>query len=1015
MTFKPTPFNLEPKFRLVFAAVAISFSFVIVRAAPGQSFSDSGLDPSQEITQYTLETWQRKEGLPQNSVHAILQTRDGYLWLGTQEGLARFDGVKFTVFNRRNTPQIKYNHINVLFESRNGALWIGTNGGGLIALKDQVFKSYTTQDGLSHDIVRTIYEDEKGGLWIGTIGGGLNYLFEAKIEVYTKAAGLLDNNITCMTAEASGNFLIGTKGGLSIYTNGRFSAHPLFEGIPFSIRTMIRDREGHIWIGTDGGGLFHLRNGHVSRLTKKEGLTSNKICWLYEDRAGSLWIGTLGGGLNRLFHGKISKFTRAQGLSNNDVQAIYEDREGNLWIGTNGGGLNRLINGKFKTYLAGEGVTQNFMWSLYRDRRDNLWASNDVGELLLYKDGQLTPSLPSLGNRITSICEDRTGALWLGTVNGLMRRTKGKLTFFPNVDGISNHVICVYEDKRGNIWIGTRIGLYRFSNGNFEHYPMNDGSSHNIIRALHEDREGNFWIGTFGGGLKRMRKGTFTAFTTRNGLSSNIAGPIYEDKEGTLWIGSIGGGLTRLKDGKFTAYTVAQGLYDDNVYAILEDEQENLWMSCNNGVFCVRRKDLNDFAAGKIYALTCKSFNEADGMKSSECNGGNQTSGAKTSEGKLWFPTTMGVVMVDPAAKGMNTVAPPAVIERVLIDKQTVRLADQIKIPPGRGELEFHYTALTFVTPQKVHFQYKLEPFDETWVEAGPRRAAYYTNILPGDYHFRVRASNDDRVWNEAEASFAFSLAPHFYQTLWFYFLVILAVALAAVRAHFLYRRYQERKLNAAQLEMRLAEAQLQVLKMQLQPHFLFNTLHAISSLMHKDVEAADEMMTRLGELLRVALESNGVQEVTLQQELEFLQGYLEIEQIRLGDRLHVQQEIQPETYNARVPNLILQPLVENAIRHGIAQRITGGRIEIGAVCAQDMLKITVCDDGPGLPAPLKEGVGLSNTRSRLQQIYGSRQQFSIATTSNGGVRVELEFPFQVENHEPQRPKFIGENSNGHR
>ncbi|MGH7492056.1 MAG: ligand-binding sensor domain-containing protein [bacterium] len=590
----------------------ISCSLLLGTGTRGQSVNGLGLDPSQEMIQYTLEIWQRKEGLPQNSIHAILQTRDGYLWLGTQEGLARFDGVKFTVFNKRNTPQLKHNHINVLFESTSGTLWIGTNGGG----------------------------------------------------------------------------------------------------------------------------------------------------------------------------------------------------------------LNRLINGKFRTYLAGEGVTQNFMWSLYRDRQNHLWAGNDAGELLRYQDGQFAVIVPSLGNRIMAICEDRTGALWLGTVNGLGRLAAGKLTFYPKVDGTSNHVLCIYEDKKGHLWIGTRVGLHRFHDGEFKHYPMNEGSSHTIIRAVHEDREGSLWACTFGGGLRRMREGTITAFTKRDGLSSNVVGPIYEDQEGTLWIGSIGGGLNRLKDGKFTSYTSAEGLYDDNVYAILEDEQGHLWMSCNNGVFCVRKQDLNDFAVGKIAAVTCKAFSEADGMKSSECNGGQQTAGAKTSDGKIWFPTTMGVVMVDPAAQQVNTVVPPAMIEQVLIDRQPVQRAGQTKIPPGHGELEFHYTALTFVSPQKVRFKYKLEPFDEAWLEAGTRRAAYYTNIPPGDYRFRVMACNNDGIWNETEASFAFTLAPHFYQTAWFYLLSVLAVALLALRGHLMYRRYQERKLRAAQLERQLAEAQLQVLKMQLQPLF---------------------------------------------------------------------------------------------------------------------------------------------------------------------------------------------------
>jgi two-component sensor histidine kinase len=457
--------------------------------------------------------------------------------------------------------------------------------------------------------------------------------------------------------------------------------------------------------------------------------------------------------------------------------------------------------------------------------------------------------------------------------------------------------------------------------------------------------------------------------------------------------------LIRFKDGRFTVYTAAHGLFDDNVFSILEDPNGNMWMSCNRGVFRVSKSVLNDFAEGRIKSIFCVSYGTSDGMKTFECNGGSQPSGCMSVDGRLWFATVKGVTVVDPAHIEPNALPPPVVIEYATIDRREVTTRDEAYVEPGNGELEFTYTAPSFAAPEKVKFKYRLEGFDEEWVDAVNRRMAYYTNIPPGKYTFRVIACNNDGLWNETGAAFTFSLAPHFYQTSWFYILSVLLIALLGSSGYHFYRTYKDREQIASRLQAELAQAELQVLKMQLQPHFLFNTLHAISSLMHKDLDAADEMMSRLGSLLRYTLESSGSQEVALCQELEMLDHYLEIEQIRLADRLSVFKNVPPELLDAQVPNLILQPIVENAIRYGIAPRQSGGHVEIAATQVNDNIRITICDDGPGLPERATEGVGFSNTRARLKQLYGENQSFAYANRPEGGVRVTLEFPSRIGNH----------------
>ena len=477
---------------------------------------------------------------------------------------------------------------------------------------------------------------------------------------------------------------------------------------------------------------------------------------------------------------------------------------------------------------------------------------------------------------------------------------------------------------------------------------------------------------------------------------------IYEDDEGTLWFGTYAGGLNRFKDGKFTSYTVEHGLYDDNVFAILEDDAGNLWMSCNVGIFRVSKRELNDYAAGKIKSISCISYGTADGMKTFECNGGYQQSASKSADGRLWFATLNGVAVIDPNQIKLNAVPPPVAIESAMIDRRRADPDGTVDIAPGYGELEFVYTALSFVAPEKIRFKYRLDGFENEWMDAGNRRAAYYTNIPPGTYTFRVIASNNDGLWNEAGAAFPFTLPPHFYQTSWFYAFCVLLIAFIGSLGYHFYRSYKDREQTASRLQAQLAQAELQVLKMQLQPHFLFNTLHAISSLMQKDLEAADEMMARLGDLLRYTLESLGAQEVELRQELEMLDHYIEIEKIRLADRLTVRVDIPAELLSAMVPNLILQPIVENAIRYGIAPHPTGGCVDITAQRVNTGIRITISDDGPGLPERAKEGVGFTNTRARLEQLYGTHHHFSCTNRAEGGACVTLEFPLRIENHANQ-------------
>lgn len=802
------------------------------------SISAFALDPKKAITQYSHDLWRTENGLPQSAVQSILQTRDGYIWLGTQEGLVRFDGVRFVVFDKRNTKEILHNNILTLFEDRKGNLWFGTAGGGLNCLKNGKFSVHTTKEGLSNNFVISIYEDRQGSLWIGTEGGGLNSFKDGKFIVYTTKEGLSNDFVLWTSEDRGGNLWIGTREGLNKFKEGKFTVYTTKQGLSNNrVLVISEDREGNLWIGTRGGGLNKLsfQNG-IGKFTvydTKNGLSSDIVYSIVEDREGNLWIGTEGGGLNRLTDGKFSSFTTTDGLSNDVVLSIYEDQEGSLWIGTYGGGLDRLKDGKFTVYTTKEGLSNDVVWSIFEDSKGNVWIGTYGGGLNRFsasagKDGKFIHYTTRQGlsnDVVSSIYEDRAGNLWIGTFGGGVNRlTGGKFTAYNTSNGLSNDVVSsIFEDRQGNLWIGTYGGgLNRFpisgeKDKKFTSYSTRDGLSNDVVIPICEDKEGNLWIGTRGGGLNRLSAaGDFTVYTTTDGLSNDFVMSIYEDGEGNLWIGTYGGGLNRFKDGKFTTYDTQEGFFDDTVYQILEDGNGNFWMSCNKGIFRVNKKDLNEFAEGKIKSITYSAYDKADGMKSSECNGGAQPAGWKTRDGRLWFPTVKGVVIIDPNHININKVPPPIFVEQVVADNQPFELVgsktkDSSVFPPGIKRLEFQYTALSLMVPEKVQFKYQLEGFDKEWVEAGTRRVAYYTNIPPGHYRFRVIACNNDGIWNNEGASFQFYLNPYFYQTYPFYGLlafafILVGMGLYAIRVRQIRARQRVLEILVDQRTNRLLE-----------------------------------------------------------------------------------------------------------------------------------------------------------------------------------------------------------------
>jgi len=760
------------------------------------------LDPEKTFSQYSHDVWQTEHGLPHSSINVILQTADDYLWLGTYEGLTRFDGVAFTVFNQENTEGLRNDHVNALFETRDGTLWIGTDG-GLTQLKGGAFSTYITKDGLADDRVNAVCEDREGNLWVGT-HKGLNRLRNGKFTAYSTKEGLTDDLIWCLHEDHEGNLWIGTNGGgLNRFRDGNLTVYGNQQGLlSEAVRAIYEDREGNLWIGTSGGGLGRLRNGEFVTYTAQQGLSNDLVRAIHQDRDGSLWIGSSGGGLARLHKGKFSTFTAKDGLSNDVVWSIYEDREGNLWIGTGGGGLNRLKEGKFTTYTTQEGLSSNFVWSVCEDRQEGVWIGTNGGGLNQFRNGGFTVYTTNNGlsnNIVRSLFQDSKQNLWVGTGGGGVNRfTEGRFTPYTTKEGLSDNVVyAICEAREGALWFGTSEGLNRLEDGRFTTYTTHEGLANNVVHYLHEDRRGNLWIAT-NGGLSRFKDGTFTTYTTENGLSHPRVLAVYEDPNEILWIGTRGG-LNLMRDGTIAAIRREDGLFDDLIFQILEDAQGNLWMSCNRGIFRVSKQEIIDFAAGKVRRVTSFPYGKTDGLKSSECNGGNQSAGCKAQDGSLWFPTMKGIAVIDPENIVINTKLPVVTIEKVIVDNRVIDFyGEAVLLPPGRRKFEFHYTALSFTAPEMVNFRYRLEGFEEEWVSVGTRRIAYYTNLGPDKYRFHVIACNNDGLWNETGASFAFHIDPRFYQTPFFYVLSALSAVVLGIGLYHL----RVRQLRAREVEL---------------------------------------------------------------------------------------------------------------------------------------------------------------------------------------------------------------------
>ncbi len=972
-------------------------------------------------SQYVIANWQ--DELPQSTVNAIVQTEDGYLWLGTQGGLARFDGLDFTVFDRSNTPQLQSQDVRALLEASDGTLWVGTRGGDLLTFGSNSLRPVSGEGWPAVQAVQTLAEDDHGAIWIGTRGSGLVRFKTGRFETFAEARGLPVTTILALLAAPDGVVWIGTRNqGLYRWDGAQFNAVGGRQLAEESILSLAMDETGTLWIGTRQSGILRWPKPPQGEPVAIAGTASVPVMSLRFDLDENLWAGSYGDGLIRLRENRPSWLRVDDGLSSPNVMAVFEDREGNLWAGTEGGGLDRLRAGAFRTFGKPEGLNSDQVWTVLEDSTATVWVGTDDGGLGRLRQGEIQTLTTANGlgsNSVSALLEDGDGRLWIGARGAGIDILNGRrVSHLGRGQGLtSDTVFSMHHARDGTIWVATRSqGLLRWRQGRFGPLPESSALPADVrIWAFADGPHGELLVGTDGHGLAVLRDGeVVNTITTADGLSSDTVSAIHVGDNGDLWLGTYGAGLNLVRGDQVHTFSTPQGLFDDVILRILPDRSGNLWMSCNRGIFRVAIADLEAVAAGTARRVTSTVFGEAQGMRSAECNGFLQPAGFAGRDGRLWFPTIAGVVVVDPQAVTANPVPPGVVVESVRMDGRELAFSDTVELPAGSGRLDVRYAGLSFVEPTKVTFRYRLEGYDPEWVEAGSERRATYTNLPTGrSYHFEVLAANEDGLWNEQPASFTLVIAPRLWQRPLFQLAALLALGLLAwglysLRVRQLIRRTQrleelvdERTAEVVEQRDQLEVANTELVRLnQFKTEFLGIAAHDLKNpltVIHGDASriasgktdaersakaasrisgSARQMLNIVSDLLdTTAIESGKLSLDRQPTDLKKLvEGMVERNRVAAAERdLKLDLRLPFTALEANVDAEKIARIADNLLSNAVHYSKRGGRIEVRLQASDGetprIITLAVTDQGPGLS---------------LEQLARLFQRFGRLDTSHG-------------------------------
>lgn len=764
--FERTPISWRVSFREVKKcggrAIGQTLAVALLVMCPA-----AALDPHKLLTQYSRSFWNQEQGLPQDTVFRLAQTGDGFLWAGTSEGLVRFDGYEFVVYDRANAG-LPANHITALRASSDNSLWIGTPN-GLALYRAGQFRIFTTLEGLPDNAISMLYEDRNGALWIAA--GLFLARYEAgKFTTYAPGRDIPVRSVRVLCGDRGQGLWVAGFGGVAKLADGKFvrmiDAETLSGNVPSN---MLVDRDNNLWVAGSQGILVRTAAGEIRRYDSRQGLPDNAVRVVFEDGDGNVWAGT-NGGLARFSKGRFISLATPESPGRDQVFSIYEDAEHNLWVGASSG-LTRFRDDIFTVYGTSEGLPSDTPSSVFQDHAGRIWVGFHSSGLMLFSGLQRrlytrADGLPA--NEIFSIRESRDGRLLLSTPAGLAQMGDAGFSIYRPPDPLARGTVYdALEDSGGRLWLATPNGLGRVHLGKFEVVIPGGPLVRNSFGVLAEGRSGRIWAGTLGQGFWLVENGSTRPFRTDDGLSNNSIRSLLEDRDGMLWIGTFGGGLNSFRDGKFHPFTARDGLLSDNI-AHITDSGEYLWLSTTRGICRVSKKQLQDFADGRVTRLTPANFGFQDGLRSAQSGPSHPVAagGTRTSDGRLWFPTSRGLAVLDPRRQKRPLTAPPVHILDMKVEGRIVESNAPIRLPPGTSRIQLRFAAIHLSAPEQLEYSYKLEGLDSAWVNGGNRRVIDYSGLRPGKYRFLVSAKLPGGPVGERTQSF--ELLPHFYETKWF-------------------------------------------------------------------------------------------------------------------------------------------------------------------------------------------------------------------------------------------------------
>jgi ligand-binding sensor domain-containing protein/signal transduction histidine kinase len=963
---------------------------------------------------FTVESWSNEEGLPQSSVISVIQTRDGYLWLGTLRGLVRFDGNRFTIFNEFNTPGLNSDQIVFLFEDSRTNLWVGTDTAGVAVLKDGRARSINLGPVGHESRLTSAGEDTNGAVWLYTADARLARWQNDKVEMLNLFQAPAISRM--LAIEPAGSIWISEY---EASVAGMFSFRPdNFHPPALPIEQNIRASRIDFILASRKGGLWRLMDGRVQKWNgtvqdfgpypwTNSTVTAAAVTAACEDRDGNLIVGTPYSGVYWFdASGNYRHLSRAQGLSSDIVLSLCLDREGDLWVGTDGDGLNRV---KKKVFLPPAGLSAWSAQSVARDGNGGLWTAFNANGVAHWRTNDAQYFGVGRGQNAWTVLVDHQQQVWAGTRDeGLFQWQDGVFQPAPGAAGLGRQIFALFEDRGGQLWAGTGNGLAVWNGQAWKLSTTGDGLPENIIRAIAQDPAGNYWIGTENHGLSSLQNGRFASLpAAENGPPGNDISALLVDRAGTLWVGTAGHGLACLKNGRWTHFSTDNGLAGNSISYLIEDEAGNLWIGSNAGLMRIPQ------AGDGLNLAAIRTFGRADGLPARECSIGSQPAACRADDGTLWFPTTKGLVSVNPSELATNHLLPLVMIESVRVDNREQKTnllssawSQTIVLPPGAEQLEIHYTGLHFSAPREVRFRYLLEGHETKPTEAGNERVARYHNLWPGHYRFVVTAANEDGVWNESGSVLDINVLPQFWQTRTF-FAGLIAVILAAVAGVVRYVSTQKLKREVALFKQQEAlEKERSRIARDLHDQLGANLTQValLGEMAKSDRELPEEVESHADQILQTAREttraldeivwavnpSNDTLEGLVNYAVKYAQDYLALANLRY--RADVPAQLPAVALPPDVRHnvfLAFKEAVNNVVKHAQASEVW-----IRLQCSPESFTFEIADNGRGLahldPNRAKTRNGLRNMRKRLADIHG---EFSMTPGAGGGALVRLTAP----------------------